>query len=128
MYARALGGRIGYLQGCTYAKLSDGSCSGTAGVATGYTAATKSGYTTPFAAYGTSSAANFKGQTYMSGFIKDGKCESGSSAGASGGGTAGASGGGTASPSTASRARSLMHSVVAAYCFTAAVCAAILVG
>ena len=120
MYARALGGRIGYLQGCTYAKLSDGSCSGTAGVATGYTAATKSGYTTPFAAYGTSSAANFKGQTYMSGFIKDGKCESGSSAGASGGGTA--------SPSTASRARSLMHSVVAAYCFTAVVCAAILVG
>ena len=70
-------------KGCTWDLLSAGSCSGDSGVASGYTATTTTGYTTPFAQYGSSSATNFKGETYQSAFISSGKCTSSSSSGAS---------------------------------------------
>jgi hypothetical protein len=109
-------------QGCTYAKLADGMCTGTPGVVLGYVAAALPGYTTQFAAYSKTSAANWRSQTYTSAFIKDGKCASGSPTSGASSGSPAASGG--ASSLKASRAWRSMASLMAVCFFTTIVGAA----
>jgi len=98
-------------KGCTWAKLKDGSCTGTSGVASDYTASANSGYTTQFAAYGTSGN-NFAGNTYTSEFLSGGQCISGSSASSTSSTSGTSSTSSTGATSDAAPASSLGFAVV----------------
>ena len=63
-------------KGCIWSEISGGKCTvASTGVSANYKAKALTGYTTQFAAYGTSGK-NYAGNTYTSKFLSNGKCSS----------------------------------------------------